>query len=299
MRGFLDPVASVAIRKDLRNFVKRANIHPTNIGTAICANTGKTGPRNSAYSIDYGCPTIVSGDITIHDTRPGVDCFRKLNLTEKANMLSKSSYSYSDCVPMCKHEGFLARSMDGAHLDSWIVDAKDYLMQVEEDKCVHLNSIPAFMSNSQLHKGMGHLGRQKSAAMGIPHPKYCGICELGNRKKAGTSKGVKGRSSIYGHSQHIDFKISFIPGTKKAVALMCATDDANNEVEVYPMKKRREVNHFMRQLKVDIRDKGGCFSHIITDNDSVLISQAFREFLLEDPKQLLSMELCPPYHISS
>ena len=47
---------------------------------------------------------------------------------------------------------------------------------------------------------------------------------------------------------------------------------------------------------MDIRDKGGCFSHIITDNDSVLISQAFREFLLEDPKQLLSMELCPPYH---
>ena len=155
---------------------------------------------------------MVSGDITINDTRPGVECYRKINLSEKASILSKPNYTASDLVPPSKHDGFFARSMDGAHMNSWMSDIENYLSRVSdehdsyESPCLKISNscdslamcpvspIPAFMTNSQLHEGMGHMGEQKSAAMGIPFPKHCPVCELGNRKKSSGSKGVKDRN---------------------------------------------------------------------------------------------------------
>ena len=122
------------------------------------------------------------------------------------------------------------------------------------------------------------------------------MCEEGNRKKASTSKGAKGKIGTYGSNQHVDFKISNIAGTDDVLVLMGSTDECTNEIMLYPMERRSEVLQQARQLKVDIRDRGGTLQHIHTDNDSVLVSKAFREFLLEDPAQLLSVSFCPPHH---
>ena len=177
--------------------------------------------------------------------------------------------------------------MDLRSVDSWLANINDYL-QPMAPHCL--------LSNSERHKGMGHIGKELSAVMGIPYPKWCGFCEQGNRIKASGSSDVMPGVTQYGRSQHIDFKISSTPGDNNVTVLMGATDKATNFQEIYPMTKRSEVLHVMRQLNADIQHRGGVLKHIHTDNDSVFTSTAFNEFLLEDPQQLLTMSLCPPHH---
>ena len=285
MRNFLDPVEGLEVRLDQRVFVDRPDVVPSRHGTDIFAHTGKSGPRNAAYSIDFLCPTINSGDVTIYDDRIGV--YRRLNLSERSRIQGFKEFKFSNLVPLAKHAGFLGRSMDLSSVDSWLVNIKEYLHPFKPHCC---------LSNSERHKGCGHPGREVSAVMGLPYPKHCALCEQGNCTKASGSSGVMPRVTQYGHTQHLDFKISATPGDENVTVLMGATDDATNFQEVYPMTRRSEVLHVMRQLKADIQHRGGVLKHIHTDNDSVFTSQAFNEFLLEDPQQLLTMSLCPPHH---
>ena len=285
MRNFLDPVEGLEVRLDQRVFVDRPDVVPSRHGTAIFAHTGKSGPRNAAYSIDFLCPTINSGDVTIYDDRIGV--YRRLNLSERSRIQGFKEFKFSNLVPLAKHAGFLGRSMDLSSVDSWLVNIKEYLHPFKPHCC---------LSNSERHKGCGHPGREVSAVMGLPYPKHCVLCEQGNCTKASGSSGVMPRVTQYGHTQHLDFKISATPGDENVTVLMGATDDATNFQEIYPMTRRSEVLHVMRQLKADIQHRGGVLKHIHTDNDSVFTSQAFNEFLLEDPQQLLTMSLCPPHH---
>ena len=83
LQDFLVPVDEVDVNLDHRSFQRRNTADATRHHTAIVATTGKTGPRNSAYSIDYCCPTIVSGGLTVYDDSSGGGCYRKLSLADK------------------------------------------------------------------------------------------------------------------------------------------------------------------------------------------------------------------------
>ena len=231
----LDPAEGLEVRLDRRVFVDRSDVVPSRHGTAIFAHTGKSGPRNAAYSIDFLCPTINSGDVTIYDDRIGV--YRRLNLSERSRIQGFKEFKFSKLVPLAKHAGFLGRSMDLSSVDSWLVNIKEYLQPFKPHCC---------LSNSERHKGCGHPGREVSAVMGIPYPKHCALCEQGNCTKAPGSSEVKPRVTQYGHTQHLDFKISATPGNENVTVLMGATDDATNFQEIYPMTKRSEVLHVMR-----------------------------------------------------
>ena len=67
IRPFLDDVSLLEADKDLRSFVFHDDIRVDTRGLGVIAHTGKSGPRNAAYSIDYACPTVTSGHITIFD----------------------------------------------------------------------------------------------------------------------------------------------------------------------------------------------------------------------------------------
>ena len=84
LKDFLDPIDDLDVRVDSRVFVRRSEVIPSKHGTAIYAHTGKSGPRNAAYSVDYTCPTLTSGDVTIFDVRLGV--YRRLTLSERARI---------------------------------------------------------------------------------------------------------------------------------------------------------------------------------------------------------------------
>ena len=47
------------------------------------------------------------------------------------------------------------------------------------------------LASDTLIEAFGPPSKELSAAMGIPHPRQCDFCDQGNRKKAGTSGGVK------------------------------------------------------------------------------------------------------------
>jgi hypothetical protein len=289
----LDPVKNLVIREDLRDFGVLDQPVINNNGTVIIANTGKRGPRNAAYCTDHGCPTITSGDCTVWDQRLGL--YRKLNLTEKSAVLGHTNYTFDDFVPIGRRAGLLGRSMDRHVISSILLDLESYLSSFNSCLSV-VDRAHSCLASDMLHEAFGHAGKELSAAMGIPHPKQCDFCDQGNRKKAGTSCGVKSRNANFGQVCHVDFKISSNPDYNDCTVLMGATCDGTNWQETYPMVKRSEVQQVMRRLKADIRDLGGKMQTIITDNDSVLTSRDFQDFLVEDPTQLLTMQLCPPHH---
>ena len=285
----LDPVDGLLLREDLRKFKFLDQPVVNTNGTVIVANTGKRGPRNAVYSIDHKCPTITSGDLTIWDKR--LNMCRKLNLSEKCCIAGYQDYSFDELVPRGRRAGLIGRSMDAAAVTNIMRDLSVYLSTYTD-----LESPFSCLANATMHEAHGHPGPELSAAMGLPHPKHCDFCEQGNRKKASTTSGVKPRCTNFGQKMHVDFKISSNPDYNDCTVLMGATCESTNWQETFPMVKRSEVQQVMRQLKANIRDLGGTIQTIVTDNDSVLTSKDFQEFLVEDPTQLLTMQLCPPHH---
>ena len=56
IRPFLDDVSLLGADKDLRSFVFHDEVRVDARGLGVIAHTGKSGPRNAAYSVDYACP---------------------------------------------------------------------------------------------------------------------------------------------------------------------------------------------------------------------------------------------------
>ena len=151
-----------------------------------------------------------------------------------------------------------------------------------EDKSVDILSpmskSHSMMSAMEIHEAFGHPGRELSKVQGIPYPEHCSLCEMGNRVKAPTTRGVIPRSTAFGDTIHVDFKISSTPSSDKITVLCGAVDDATNYGWVLPMEFRSEVLQSMREVRVDIRRLGGELKHVHTDNDSVITSRAFKSF---------------------
>ena len=90
------------------------------------------------------------------------------------------------------------------------------------------SEVHSMMSTCEIHRRSGCPGEGVSKAQGIPHPGYCDVCEMGNRKKAAKTKGVVPRGSSFGQCIHVDFKISSVPDTDNVTVLCGGVDDATN-----------------------------------------------------------------------
>ena len=319
------------IQPDLRQFVALDKPLKNQNGTVIVAHTRKTGPRNAAYSVDHCCPTVTSGNITIYDPTLGICRF--LSLKERLNCQGQGDCVLDRSIPLARVPGMIGRSMDATAIESIVSDVEAYLRPFSDSKGAFSDSKGAssdskgantdsegvstdsegvvtdpkgvneqclsnagFLSTMQQHCAAGHPGKDVSAANGIPWPKDCGLCLDGNRTKASTSSGVKPLSTVFGQTIHLDFKISGNPDIDGSTTILGATCEASNWEEIYDMKRRKDVKLAVRRLKADIRDLGGTIEKFVLDNDSVFVSKEFQDFLVEDPAQLITADLCPPYH---
>ena len=184
----------------------------------------------------------------------------------------------------------LAKRMDITALESVISDTYDYLNKKPFTESIV--QTPCKPDINLTNYGLHFCWSQRQRMPWVP----CDICEQGNCIKASTSSGTQDVVTSFADTVSLDFKISHEPDVDGYTVLMGATCEATNLLKLFPMQRRSKVKTTMRLLKTKLHDLGGKFRHIKTDNDSVLTCHSFKEFLLEDPLQLLTMPLCPPHH---
>ena len=266
IRPFLDDVALLDVDKDLRAFEFYDEVRVDFRGMGVIAHTGKTGPRNAAYSLDHSCPTITSGHVTIYDDR--INVFRRLSITERARIMGFGDCTLDPAISATAARGLFGRSMDVRVASQLIQDLALYLQPVRMCSPSEKSPVPcsdtdvspsghSMISTAQIHEAFGHPGKEVSKAQGIPFPDYCEICEMGNRTKANRTTGVIPRGISFGHTIHVDFKISSTPSSDNVTVLCGAVDDATNYGWVIPMVMRSEVLQSMREIRANIRQLGG------------------------------------------
>ena len=128
IRPFLDDVDLLDVDKDLRAFEFYDEVRVDFRGMGVIAHTGKTGPRNAAYSLDHSCPTITSGHVTIYDDR--INVFRRLSITERARIMGFGDCTLDPAISATAARGLFGRSMDVRVASQLIQDLALYLQPV-------------------------------------------------------------------------------------------------------------------------------------------------------------------------
>ena len=75
IRPFLDDVSLLGADKDLRSFVFHDEVRVDARGLGVIAHTGKSGPRNAAYSVDYACPHTTLWNLNVKKYFGHMDCY--------------------------------------------------------------------------------------------------------------------------------------------------------------------------------------------------------------------------------